>query len=481
MARGPYLQHAEDGILVVWDTDAPGEGRVRFFTEAGESGEAAAPAGTRRREATLRGLEPGTSYTYRVYSPAGPLSTPGGEVEFQLRTPDPHDLRLVVFGDCGTASAAQRAVADAIRNESLLPDLVMIVGDVIYPPFNDQSYDTRFFAPFAALLPSVPFYALLGNHDYEHQAGRPFLEVFSLPRNGPPGLVPETSYALERASAQLVVHDTNVAPSALLQHAVPWHRQLARASAHFRLVFQHHALYSSGPNSSVSPTPELRALLAPVYAATGVDVVFNGHDHFYERTRPIDGVVYVTSGAGGADLYPRVAANPWTAALVNDRHGYSYVEVGERTLKLRQMDVAGLRLDAMTLTKAVAFDDSLRVAEAPGDPPRGWTAADFDDSGWGRSSHAAGRVRARSAFAGPREPPDDAFLRVRGVSEYEVWLNGEPVARRSAGPTAAAGAAHAVALDPKRLRRGRNVIALEGFREAGEAPREGVELVLVSR
>jgi hypothetical protein len=139
------------------------------------------------------------------------------------------------------------------------------------------------------------------------------------------------------------------------------------------------------------------------------------------------------------------------------------------------MDVAGLRLDAMTMTRAVAFGDSLRVDTALGDPPRGWTAADFDDSGWGRASHAAGRVRARSAFVGPREPPDDAFLRVRGVSDYEVWLNGEPVARRAAGPT------HAVALDPRRLRRGWNVLALEGFREADDATPEGVELVLVSR
>ena len=478
MVRGPYLQHADDGVAVVFYTDAPGEGRVRFFTEAGDSGEAVAPAGTRRREATLRGLKSGTTYTYRVYSPAGLLSTPGGEVEFQLRTPDPLDLRLVVFGDCGTASAAQRAVAAAIRSESLLPDIVMILGDVIYPPFNDQSYDTRFFAPYAALLPSVPFYAVLGNHDYEYQAGRPFLEIFNLPRNGPPGLVPETSYALERAGAQLIAHDTNVTAATLLQHALPWHRQLARSPANFRLVFHHQAIYSSGPNSLATATPELRALLAPLYAATGVDVVFSGHDHFYERTRPIDGVVYVTSGAGGADLYPRVATNPWTAALVNDRHGYSYVEVGERTLKLRHMDAAGLQLDSMTMTKAVTFGDSLRIDAALGDPPRGWTAADFDDSAWGRASHGAGRVRARRSFAGPLEPPDDAYLRVRGVSDYEVWLNGAPVARGAAGSPATA---HGIALDSKSLRRGLNVLAIEAFRDAGEAAPEGVELVLVAR
>ncbi len=480
MARGPYLQHADDGILVVWYTDAPGEGRVRFFTEEGESGEAVAAAGTRRREAKLRGLRPGTSYTYRIYSPAGLLRTLGGEVEFQLRTPDPHDLRLVVFGDSGTASAAQRAIADAIRSESLLPDMVMIVGDVIYPPFDDESYDTRFFAPYAELLPSVPFYAALGNHDLEQQGGRPFLEIFDLPRNGPPGMVPETSYALERAGAQLIVHDTTAPPVTLLQHALPWHRQLARSPAGFRLVFHHHSLYSSGPNASASPTAELRALLAPVYAATGVDVVFSGHDHFFERTRLVDGVVYVTSGAGGAELYPRAAQNPWSAALVNDRHGYSYVEVGERTLKIRHMDASGQRLDSMTMNKAVAFGEPLRVDAAGGDPPRGWTAVGFDDSGWGPPTRAAGRVRARRAFTGPSQPPDDAFLRVRGVADYEVWLNGSPVAKAAAG-AATAGPGHGVALDPKRLRRGRNVIALEGFRDAGEASPEGLELVLVSR
>jgi len=47
----------------------------------------------------------------------------------------------------------------------------------------------------------------------------------------------------------------------------------------------------------------MRELLAPFYAANGVDLVFGGHDHFYERTHPIGGVSYVTTGAGGAELY----------------------------------------------------------------------------------------------------------------------------------------------------------------------------------
>ena len=49
----------------------------------------------------------------------------------------------------------------------MAPDAVLIVGDVIYPPADDASYDPRFFAPYRALLPATSFYGIPGNHDYE--------------------------------------------------------------------------------------------------------------------------------------------------------------------------------------------------------------------------------------------------------------------------------------------------------------------------
>ncbi len=247
-----------------------------------------------------------------------------------------------------------------------------------------------------------------------------------------------------------MVHDTNLSPAMLRQHALPWHAQLARASASFRLVFEHHTLYSSGPNADAAPLPELRALLAPLYTASGVDVVFGGHEHFYERTRPIGGVVYVTSGAGGAALYPRTTTNPWSAAFVNDRHGYTYVELGRRSLKLRQMDVEGAVLDSMTLTRAVSFADPLRVDGGAAAAPRGWTSAGFDDSGWSAALGAPGRLRARRAFWLEGGAASEALLRVHGLSDYQVWLNEAPVARGGL----VGDAPESFELDGKRLRRG---------------------------
>jgi predicted phosphodiesterase len=261
-------------------------------------------------------------------------------VDFSFRGPETDVLRLVVFGDSGLGSPAQYAVAKAIGAQETLPDLVMIVGDVIYPPADDTSYDARFFTPYLALLPSIPFYAVPGNHDYEVQAGKPFFDVFTLPRNGPAGLVTESSYWLERAGVQMIAHDTNLSTATFRAQSVPWHTQVARRPATFRLVFQHHAMYSSGPAYAQPTTDALRALLTPVYTTTGIDVVFNGHDHFYERTRPIGGVVYVTTGAGGAELYQR-HTGPFTVAFVNDRHSFHVGERGRTLLCARSTPKAG--------------------------------------------------------------------------------------------------------------------------------------------
>lgn len=477
MTRGPYLQHADDGVVVAWYTEAPGEGRVRYFTEAGVTGEAVASVAANRREATLRDLSPGVRYSYRVFSPAGPLASTSGELEFSFRQPEAGALRFVAFGDCGSGTADQRAVAAALGAESLPPDFVMIVGDVVYAPYDATSYDTRFFAPYAALLPRVPFYALLGNHDYEFDRARPFFEVFGLPRNGPAGLAPESSYWLERAGAQLIVHDTNQSVATLRLQSLPWQLALARRPATFRIVFQHHPLFSSGPSAAEAATPLLRELLAPFYSANGVDLVFSGHDHFYERNRPIGGVSYVTSGAGGAGLYARAAPNPSSAVFVNDRHGYTHVEVIGRSLRLRQIDTAGARYDALELTKPVAAADPLLSFAARGEPPLGWREPGYDDSGWREAGPGPGRLRARRGFdVAQAARVSEAVLRVGGVSDFEVRLNGVEVAR---GGLADDGAPASFNVPGRLLRTGRNALALDGF-APGETVRPSLELLLVS-
>ena len=479
MTRGPFLQHADDGVTVAWYTEAPTEGRVRWVLDDDTTGEAVSSAGTAtRHEAVIPSLRPGARYSYRVYSARGLLAGASGTVDFSFRAPEAEVLRLVVFGDSGLGTPGQYAVANAIAAEAVAPDAVLIVGDVIYPPADDASYDPRFFAPYRALLPATSFYGIPGNHDYEIQAGKPFFDIFTLPRNGPPGLPPESSWWLERAGAQLIVHDTNQPTARLRELSVPWHTETARRPASFRLVFQHHVMYSSGPSYQQQPAGSLRSLLAPVYTATGVDIVFNGHDHLYERTRPIGGVVYVTTGAGGAELYERHHTNAFTLAFVNDRHSYTHVEVRGRTLLLRQTDGEGRGIDALAITKPVVASDALRSFAGAGSPPRGWEAPGFDDSRWSDAARPgfAAALRARRGFDVPRPGEvGEAFVRVRGARDFVVRLNGVAVGSGTGDEAEAA-----FPVPPALLRPGANALALEGHVQGDEAHAPSLELSLFS-
>jgi hypothetical protein len=480
MTRGPYLQHAEGGVTVVWYTESPSEGRVRWLLDDDATGEVVSSSGVAtRHEAVISSLRSGSRYTYRVYSALGLLAGAEGTVDFSFRAPEADVLRFVAFGDSGEGSSGQSAVARAIGAETVAPDLVMIVGDVNQPPASDASYDPRFFEPYRQLLPAFPFYAALGNHDYEVEAGKALLDVFTLPRNGPPGLAPESSYWFERAGALMIVHDTNQSAATLRAESLPWHTAVARRPVAFRFVFQHHAMYSSGPNGAVYPSGALRALFGPLYTGTGVDVVFNGHDHLYERTRPIGGVVYVTTGAGGAPLYQRHQTNAFTLAFVNDRHSYTQVEVRGRTMRLRQTDTGGREIDTLTISKPVTAADALRAFAGAGSPPRGWEAPGFDDSRWPDAARTgfAAALRARRGFDVSRPGEvGEAVVRVRGVRDFVVRLNGVAV---SSGTGDDVGEA-AFPVPPALLRAGANALALEGHVEGDEASPPTLELALFS-
>jgi hypothetical protein len=56
-------------------------------------------------------------------------------------------------------------------------------------------------------------------------------------------------------------------------------------------------LYSSGERHG-SDT-KLRETLEPLFIRYNVSVVFAGHDHFYERVKPQNGIVYFVAGSGG--------------------------------------------------------------------------------------------------------------------------------------------------------------------------------------
>jgi hypothetical protein len=460
MVRGPYLQSAPEGAATVaWYQDVAVESRVEWRPEGGSWQEAASTAGASLRyEATLGGLQLSSRCSYRIRGGAGgPMPDAAGRTEFSFRTPRPDAVKLAFMGDTGSGEPRQFDVAARLATEDPLPDSITIVGDLIYPHGEDVGYDPQFFAPYRSLLSAIPFYAALGNHDYETASGAPFLGVFTLPRNCPSTLAPETAYWVERAGVLIIAHNTNLPAATLRDVALPWHATIARRAAVFRLAVLHHPPFSSGPNAKDSPTPTIKALFPPALSASGVDVALSGHEHFYERTRPIDGVVYVITGNGGMNLYARESVNAFTAVFDNTVYGYTTIEVQGRQLTLRHTATDGRRVDSLVLSKPLAAADPVEVlaARAPGEAPR---------------------VRASFRVEQPWLA-EAVTLRLLGEGTVSARLNGTPLARAE-GLWGDGGFA-AFDVDPDRLVPGANRLELESRVAPGRASRAPLAEVVV--
>jgi hypothetical protein len=165
----------------------------------------------------------------------------------------------------------------------------------------------------------------------------------------------------------------------------------AASSATWRFVTFH----QPGFNSSKQHFEEqgMRAL-SPIFEANHVDVVFSGHVHNYQRSFPLTfepkpqpdgaltgpkgqvdgdwkldkafgdgstakphGVIYIVSGAGGAELYNPEQQNdpgswqPFTDKFISQEHSMSVVDVDGKTFRLKQVSDAGKELDAFRIAK----------------------------------------------------------------------------------------------------------------------------------
>ena len=204
-------------------------------------------------------------------------------------------VRFAVIGDMGTGGKPQYDIAARMADlhKSFPFDFVIMVGDNIYGGKSPQDFAKKFEDPYKPLLDEgVKFYASLGNHDVP---GEELYKPFDM--NG------HRYYAFDKGNVRFYALDSNYMDPDQLK----WLGDDLRSSnADWKIPFFHHPLYSSAAfhGSSI----ELRHLLEPVFVETGVRVVFSGHDHIYERTKPQKGIYYFVEGSGGqlrkGDLRP---------------------------------------------------------------------------------------------------------------------------------------------------------------------------------
>lgn len=369
LVAGPMVQMPEaDVIHVSWRAaPATSTGWMEWRGSSGEGGMIEAVSRGGRYEGRISGVAPGTRLTYTVFNE--------GLLGRRIALSGPHSVskagpgqsfRFIAFGDSGSGSNSQAALADLMVRQK--PAVVIHVGDLIYPAGAAEDYPAKFYEPNAELIALAPFMASLGNHDVATQRGRPLLEEFVLPENGPQGIEPERHYYFDFGHARFVALDSNLTdfdgamtPGMLKKTVAPWLRKvLTESEAAWRFVYFHHPFYT-GSTHPAEGGGHMKDAFVSILEECGVDVVFCGHNHLYERTAPIhqdavvpdgEGVVYVVTGAGGKNRYPESENPPPYIRAFNDEvFSFTLVEVRPEQVEIRQIDERGREIDRYVLEK----------------------------------------------------------------------------------------------------------------------------------
>jgi predicted MPP superfamily phosphohydrolase len=265
---------------------------------------------------------------------------PGSQEALPAR---PDSLKFAAIGDTGNGRREQYEVGEQLASaRAAFPfELVIMLGDNLYGRQQPQDYVTKFERPYAALLlAGVGFYASLGNHDNPANARYAGFHMSGA-----------RYYTYARNNVRFLALDSNLMDPAQLA----WiDDTLKQSKDDWKICYFHHPIYSnSGRHGS---NVQLRVILEPLFVKYGVNVVFSGHDHVYERLKPQKGVAYFVSGAAGELAKGDVKPSAETAAYFDQDQSFMLLEVAGDDLFFKAMSRTGRTVDSglirRQLTKA---------------------------------------------------------------------------------------------------------------------------------
>jgi predicted phosphodiesterase len=230
---------------------------------------------------------------------------------------------------------------------------VLMAGDNIYEgPATPEDYRVKFEEPYQLLLDAgVEFYAVLGNHDDPRQVE---YEPFNMGGRRYYTFTPPVGLAarLDTRVRFFALDSTNLDAGQL-----QWfEHEAARSRAQWKIALLHYPLYTSGRYALRSRAT--RFALESSFVNGGIDVVFSGHEHLYNRSELQKGILYFVSGGAGS-LRPGDGGRTRTIArsYAEDFH-FMLVEIAGEAFHFQAINRRGETIDAGTLRAPPATADT---------------------------------------------------------------------------------------------------------------------------
>jgi hypothetical protein len=285
--------------------------------------------------AHITNLTPNTEYYYRVL--------PSGDLK-QFRTFPTHcdTFTFLAFGDTRTDSAAHQSVINRMATCDF--SFYTHTGDLVGYGDSTLCWQT-FFNIEDTLLQSKHFQPAIGNRETPYWQ---YDTLFALPDS-------EDYYSMNYGNTHCISLNTQMD---LYGSQRDWLiNDLAIASNDTSIdwifVSLHRPPYSSGYHGNQM---DVRNAWCPVFETYAVDIVFCSHDHDYERTIPINGVIYIVTGGGGAPLYP-VGYSLFTAFSLSTHH-FCHVSITDKKLLMQAIKPDGTVFDTLFIDKTTGIDEN---------------------------------------------------------------------------------------------------------------------------
>jgi len=241
----------------------------------------------------------------------------------------------VIYGDSRTNHDIHTKVVDKIIKCE--PKVVFHTGDLVEDGTDFNQWEI-FNGIVSELVSVATFYPVLGNHERESKL---YFDNFDLPNN-------KKWYSLDVDNIHFIVLDSNsdISIDSGQYNWLESDLNSINKNINFTIALFHHPIFSSGRHGS---NENLQTILTPLFEKYGVYIVFNGHDHDYERSY-YNGIYYIVTGGGGAPLYNKGNSNPYSQIFIKNYH-FCGINVSEDQLTVSVFNVNSILIDRFTIVR----------------------------------------------------------------------------------------------------------------------------------
>jgi hypothetical protein len=284
------------------------------------------------------------------------------------------DVHLLAMGDWGTNGPGQIAVAATMCKhvqEADHPfDGMLLVGDNFYMKLpggiNDPMWQNAFEKMYDPAVLKMPFYALLGNHDYldgKDKIELDYANAHPQSRWKLPARWYRIDFPPQDPQVTVLMLDSN---KDVLTKAGRWDQEkqwladeLAKPRGTWTLCCAHHPLFSNGGHGD---NAVLQQQWGPLFVKYKVDFFICGHDHDLQHLQiPRWFTSFLLVGGGGADT--KMMRHDDRGPMSRLTHGFADLSFSPDTVTVKYINEEGKLLHEFSRKK----DGTVTVQVAGGD------------------------------------------------------------------------------------------------------------------